>query len=81
MLTMEGDLVLEALFSSIGLLMSRLDVRIEVGLCCACKCKKGPIPTSTTDFPNAGLMLAQRRRRWANISPALGQRVVFDGII
>ena len=24
-------------------------------------------------------MLAQRRRRWANISPALGQRVVFAG--
>ena len=23
-------------------------------------------------------MLAQRRRRWANISPALGQRLVFD---
>ena len=23
-------------------------------------------------------MLGQRRRRWANISPALGQRLVFD---
>ena len=23
-------------------------------------------------------MLAQRRERWANISPALGQRLVFD---
>ena len=23
-------------------------------------------------------MLAQRRRRWANNSPALGQRLVFD---
>ena len=23
-------------------------------------------------------MLAQRRRRWANNSPALGQRIVFD---
>ena len=23
-------------------------------------------------------MLAQRRRWWANISPALGQRLVFD---
>ena len=28
--------------------------------------------------PNTGLMLGQRRRRWANISPALGQRLVFD---
>ena len=25
-----------------------------------------------------GLMLAQRRIRWANISPALGQGLVFD---
>ena len=24
-------------------------------------------------------MLAQRRRRWANISPALGQHLVFAG--
>ena len=38
------------------------------------------IPANTTRWPNAGLMLAQRRRRWANISPALGQRVVFAGI-
>ena len=38
------------------------------------------IPTNTIRWPNAGLMLAQRRRRWANISPALGQRVVFAGI-
>ena len=28
---------------------------------------------------NAGLMLAQRRRRCANIRPAFGQRVVFVG--
>ena len=27
---------------------------------------------------DTGLMLAQRRRRWANNSPALGQRLVFD---
>ena len=26
-------------------------------------------------------MLAQRRRRWANIGTALGQRVVFAGIV
>ena len=32
-----------------------------------------------TPWHNAGLMLAQRRRRWANISPALGQHVVFSG--
>ena len=27
--------------------------------------------------PNAGLMLTQRRRRWVNISLALGPRIVF----
>ena len=27
---------------------------------------------NTTPWPSAGLMLAQRRRRWANISPAFG---------
>ena len=38
------------------------------------------IPANTTRWPNAGLMLAHRLRRWANISPALGQSVVFAGI-
>ena len=32
---------------------------------------------NTTRLPNAGLMFAHRLRRWANISPALGKRVVF----
>ena len=36
-------------------------------------------PENTRRWPNAGLMLAQRRRRWANISPTLGQRLVFAG--
>ena len=36
-------------------------------------------PANTTRWPNAGLMLAHRLRRWANIKPALGQRVVFAG--
>ena len=30
-----------------------------------------------TRWPNAGLMLAHRLRRWANIKTALGQRVVI----
>ena len=29
--------------------------------------------------PNAGVMLDQRRRRWANINPTLGQRLLFAG--
>ena len=36
-------------------------------------------PANTTKWPNAGLMLAQRHRQWTNISPALGQRLVFSG--
>ena len=28
--------------------------------------------------PNTGLMLVERRGQWANIGPALGQRIVFD---
>ena len=30
-------------------------------------------------WANVGLMLAQRRRRWANIKPASAQRLVFAG--
>ena len=40
-------------------------------------------PTFTANtrcLPSAGLMLAQRRRRWANIDPALGEHLVFAGI-
>ena len=36
---------------------------------------------NTRRRPNAGLMLAQRRRRWANISPALAQRIEFTGLL
>ena len=33
---------------------------------------------STTPAASVGLMLVQRRRRWANIKPALGKRLVFS---
>ena len=36
-------------------------------------------PANTRRWPNDGLMLDQRRRRWANIHPTLGQRLVFAG--
>ena len=32
---------------------------------------------NTRRWPNVGLMLAQRRRRWANIKPTLGERMMF----
>ena len=36
-------------------------------------------PANTRRWPNAGLLLAHRLRRWTNNSPALGQRIVFAG--
>ena len=35
-------------------------------------------PANTDRWTSADLMLGQRCIRWANISPALGQRLVFD---
>ena len=37
------------------------------------------VAPNMTRQPNTGLMLAQRPRRWANISPALGQCLMFAG--
>ena len=36
-------------------------------------------PVNTRRSPNAGSMLGQRRRRWANIEPALGECLVIAG--
>ena len=38
-----------------------------------------PYPANTRRWPNAGLMLSHRLRRWANIRSALGQCLVFAG--
>ena len=38
------------------------------------------IPANTKRWPYVGLMLGQRRRRWANIKPTLGQPLVFAGM-
>ena len=35
------------------------------------------LPASTRRSPNAGLFFVQRRRRWANIKPVLGQRLGY----
>ena len=37
------------------------------------------LPSKHKTFTNAGLMLVQRRRRWANIDPALVPGLVFAG--
>ena len=39
-----------------------------------------PIPANTGHSHEAGLMLDQRRRRWVNIKPTLGECLVFAGI-
>ena len=39
----------------------------------------GSNPDNTRRWPNVGLMLGQRRRRWASVSPTLGQCFVFAG--
>ena len=36
-------------------------------------------PANMRRCPNVGLLLGQRRRRWANSKPALGQRLMFAG--
>ena len=36
-------------------------------------------PASTRRWPIVGLTLDQRRGRWANVSPTVGQRLVFAG--
>ena len=36
-------------------------------------------PANARRLPNVGSVLVQRRRRWANIEPTLGERLVFAG--
>ena len=36
-------------------------------------------PANTRHSPNAGTMLVHRLRRWPNIVPALGERLVIAG--
>ena len=38
-------------------------------------------PANTRRWPNAGFMLAHRLRRWANISPVLGYRVMLGAML
>ena len=37
-------------------------------------------PANMRCWPNVGLPLGQRRRRWANSKPALDQRLMFAGL-
>ena len=39
------------------------------------------LPTNAIYYPNAGLMLGQRLRRWPNINTALGQCIVFNSLV
>ena len=40
----------------------------------------GSLPANTRRLPNAGLMLGHRLRRWPNIKPEFGDRLVFSGL-
>ena len=42
---------------------------------------RNKLPASTSPAPNVGTMLGQRLRRWSNIVPTLGERLVFAGRI
>ena len=39
--------------------------------------KKHWLNVNTRRLINAGIILGQRRRRWASVNPALGQRLAF----
>ena len=39
----------------------------------------GLIPANTSHSDSVGLMLSQRRRRWANINPTLAKCIVSAG--
>ena len=39
------------------------------------------IPANMIRWPNVGLLLGQRRRRWPYSKPTLGQRLMFAGIV
>ena len=41
----------------------------------------GYIPANTRRWSSVGLMLAHRRRRWANVKSTLCERLLFPGII
>ena len=43
------------------------------------QCDDQSEPANTRRWTNVGLMLGQRRRRWANIKPTLVQRLVLAG--
>ena len=45
-----------------------------------CEERAARVPANTRHSPNAGLLLGQRRRRWANIKPALDKLLAFAGV-
>ena len=66
-------------FSGIGGRFQGLDVFslepwIPSELTFSCRC-----PASTRRWPGVCVTLAQRRRRWANATPTLGERLVLAG--
>ena len=42
--------------------------------------KSSLLPANMIGWPNVGLLLGQRRRRWANSKPMLGQPIMSAGL-
>ena len=42
---------------------------------------QSPVPAHTTHSNNVGLVLAHRRRRWANTKPTLFECMLFTGVL
>ena len=50
-------------------------------VCAFCSLSLSCKRSNTRGWPNVGLLLAHRLRRWANISPVLGYRAMFDATL
>ena len=59
-------------------------VNSQLSMLCLTVCDRDNLalfvcPSIWGRWPSAGLIVGQRRRRWSNIKPALGERLVFVG--
>ena len=62
----------------IGLLLTLIFMSHQFSVCALCSLRLSCRRSNTRCWPNVGLLLAHRLRRWANFSPVLGDHVVFE---
>ena len=65
----------------IGLFSPLIFMSHQFCVCVFCSLRLSCRRSNTRRWPNVGLLLAHRLRRWANISPVLGYPVVFDATL